>query len=176
MIRSFLFWFTADKKCRLINRNPNEPYLERYYLGTVRGVTFYLHRFVNKDADKETHDHPWSWAASVVLCGSYVEEIVTALCPDRGPVVKERIVSFFNWISATRFHRISTAKPETWTLFFHGKRVAHWGFLKYFPTYDSGRGEEKSFISYNGYPVHSNPEWWKTAPTARNIGREPYNP
>jgi len=113
MIRSFLFWFTADKKCRLINRNPNEPYLERYYLGTVRGVTFYLHRFVNKDADKETHDHPWSWAASVVLCGSYVEEIVTALCPDRGPVVKERIVSFFNWISATRFHRISTAKPET---------------------------------------------------------------
>ncbi len=72
MIRRALYRLTAGLRCRLISRD-GRPYLERYYLGRLGPVTAYLHRFVGRDGDEETHDHPWR-AISLVLAGSYREE------------------------------------------------------------------------------------------------------
>ena len=46
MIHKLLFKLTAGLRCKLIDRE-GAPYLERYYLGRLFGVTFYLHRFVS---------------------------------------------------------------------------------------------------------------------------------
>ena len=59
MIRRALFRYTARRPCRLIDIE-GRPYLERYYLGSLFGVTAYLHRFVGYDSDREVHDHPWT--------------------------------------------------------------------------------------------------------------------
>ena len=54
--------------------NDNGPYLERYYLFSFLGYTFYLHKFVNSDPDRGLHDHPWYKSFSIVLSGSYIEK------------------------------------------------------------------------------------------------------
>lgn len=43
MLRTALLKLSARLPCRLIKVN-GEPYLERYYVGRLLGVTFYLHR------------------------------------------------------------------------------------------------------------------------------------
>ena len=58
VVRRVLFNLSGRFPCRFINRNPEERYLERYYLGKCLGLTFYLHRFVSPDGDEEVHDHP----------------------------------------------------------------------------------------------------------------------
>ena len=106
-------------------RNGNGDYIDRFSLRaqsakTGGGWRVYLHRFHQSDA--ELHNHPWKWAFSIVLKGSYLEE-------RQGK--KTRLVRWFNFIRSTDFHRIAELSDgEVLTLFvagpLHGKG---WGFL-----------------------------------------------
>ena len=125
MIAKFLFNYTARLPCRLIR----ERYLERYHVGFLFGYRFYLHRFVGGDVEEMTHNHPFN-AFSLVLCGSYLEDVATGFtCPQK--VKSEcRRIRWFNRIYPHTLHRITETKKETWTLFIVGKPTLDgWGFL-----------------------------------------------
>src|SRR5688500_1614193 len=65
---------------RHILRAGNIPYLDRYSLraqgksGTNEWRA-YLHHFLSPD-DEGHHNHPFSWSFSIVLRGSYTEEVL----------------------------------------------------------------------------------------------------
>lgn len=181
LIDKLLYVLTARLPARLIKLDTG-PYLERYYVGTLFGVTFYLHRFVSSDTERHLHNHPWTWARALVLSGGYLEESVVDICPHAGPdgvITKKTRVRFWNTVNGNLFHRISEAKPGTWTLFFHGERqqvdTGHyltpkgWGFLE--RTYLVGVHDA---VVFRPFPSAST-EWWKTAEmkTGATIGRAP---
>ena len=178
IIHRILFNFTKRLPCRLIKVDEN-PYLERYYLGQLFGVTFYLHRFVSGDSERHTHNHPWTWARSIVLSGSYVEDFVTDFCAfaDGGFIAESRRVRFYNRINANYFHRIREAKPNTWTLFFHSKRamlnrngmasrLKGWGFL------ELDTSQRYPVLQFHQWPMRPY-AWWEFCETGENAGREP---
>lgn len=178
MLNRFLYWLTARLPCRLIQLDRG-PYLERYYLGRLLGVTFYLHRFVSSDSERHLHNHPWGWGGSLILCGSYIEERALDLCPAAGPagcLVKYRRRRFFNLVNGTTAHRIHDARPGTWSLFFHGPRVRYgqrlkgWGFFERVGV--DTHGSKIDATVFSPYPV-SHGDWWKDAKTGAEIGREP---
>lgn len=156
MIRSLLYRLTNRLPARIID-DGEKPYLERYYVGTVLGVRFYLHQFVGSDPARGLHDHPWPWAFSIILAGSYMEETRNGTKP----------VRWFNFLLGTSFHRVVLnerygRKLPVWTLFAHrAKRSKRWGFLKPFPM----DGYEKAQV----YLLHpqSTDRWWINAPTGR---------
>jgi hypothetical protein len=51
-----------------------EKYLSRFYFPRMFGFRPMLHLFHKADDDRHLHSHPWHWALSVLLCGSYDEE------------------------------------------------------------------------------------------------------
>ncbi len=181
MLSKLLYKLTANLPCRLIELDSG-PYLERYYLGQLFGVTFYLHRFVSNDSERHLHNHPWRWGRSIILSGSDLEERAVDLCPyasDSGCVTERKRVRWWNVVNANTVHQIHDAEPNTWTLFFHSERVMidlgmgkvfkGWGFLE-----RTGRGSLKS-----GYtifkPFHSaNNKWWLEASKGRDVGRVSY--
>ncbi len=122
-----LFAETAVRPMRFIRTNPERPYLERYFLAEADGQIAYLHRFVNGDGDRYIHDHPWDFAASLILTGGYTEfrrEGVAA--------AEEELIWLpgdINEIYGNTLHRIDSTQPETWTLFVHTAWVRDWGFL-----------------------------------------------
>lgn len=141
--------FLAVRKIMRINADTSQSaYLERYNILRTRHLTIYLHRFVDRDQDRELHDHPWHGLA-LVLSGSYQEQY---LLPGLG--VGERKVRFFNLINANSFHMISSARPETWTLFIHGRKIKKWGFLS---------GMQGDQANYRVMP-DSDQDWHKKAP------------
>lgn len=167
MINELLYRLSARLPCRLIH-----PYLERYYLGRLFSVTFYLHRFVSSDSERHLHNHPWGWGRSLVLSGSYSEESVVDLCPHAGRsgcVTRTTRVRWWNKVDGNWFHRISDVKPGTWTLFFHGKRVGvagrpkGWGFLE---------SVDSETTIFRPFPSGAS-RWWETADTGKHIGRAP---
>lgn len=175
-----LYRLTANTPARLIKLD-GRPYLERYYVGRLFGVTFYLHRFVSSDSERHLHNHPWGWGRALVLSGGYDEEVVTDLAPSAGPsgcAVTTRRVRFWNRVNGNHFHRIANAAPGTWTLFFHGRRVElpfeggpgyvskGWGFLE---RVEAGDGYATGFFPFKHSP--SGP-WWLDAPKGRDVGRE----
>lgn len=116
-------------------RNGAGDYIDRFSLRaqtdkTGGGWRVYVHRFHQGDA--ELHNHPWKWAFSIVLKGSYTERRADWLEADRSAwYCNERRVRWFNFIRAEDFHRISELHgKEVVTLFIagplHGKG---WGFL-----------------------------------------------
>lgn len=181
MINRLLYKLTAGLPVRLISLESG-PYLERYYLGEILGVTFYLHRFVSADSERHVHNHPWKWGGSVILVGGYTEERLVDLCPHWRDGYVTRFIKrrWFNVVNGNTFHRIHDAKPGTWTLFFHGSRellpalddenplMVHkgWGFLE---KHGSRRGDVTVFSDYPS--AHSN--WWETAPAGWKSGRAP---
>lgn len=123
--REVLFNDTASMPLRLIRANPARPYLERYFLAAEAGEFLYLHRFVNGDGDRHTHNHPWKIATSLILAGSYEE----ARREGDGPTSHHRwVAGDRNVITAQTKHRIAFTEPETWTLFCHSEWVSDWGF------------------------------------------------
>lgn len=174
----FLYNLTARLPCRLIAQEGGTPYLERYYLGQILGVTFYLHRFVGSDGDRHAHNHPWTWARALVLSGGYIEEAVTDLTTstDAGYMSELRTIRWWNKINGNHFHRIVGVEPGTWTLFFHSKRQTvqkgccrvpkGWGFL----------GVEQIGLRvvtlFHPYPS-ARPEWWTSAPRGNQSKRQP---
>lgn len=123
-----------------------QAYLDRYSL-RAQGPSgtnpwrVYLHQFHAPDGPGH-HNHPSAWSFSVVLWGSYTEEIMTGTSHNTvvghgiGPVVARRRVRWFNWISADRYHRIAELHPgpgtrNVWTVFVCGPLTGRgWGFWR----------------------------------------------
>ncbi|MGN6103684.1 MAG: hypothetical protein ACTHU0_01140, partial [Kofleriaceae bacterium] len=68
-----------DKRWAYTIETDGDPYLTRVLLPRIRipGVCDFrpmLHRFHRPDVDQHLHNHPWKWAVSLILSGSYVEE------------------------------------------------------------------------------------------------------
>jgi len=146
MMRNWLFKWSGRLRLRVI-QDAGVPYLERYYLGTWGGVRCYLHRFVNSDPDRGLHDHPWQWAASLVLTGHYWEE------REQG----RRTVRRFNWLRGSTFHRVllPAGVSEVWTLFVHhAEHSKSWGFRA------AGSSSVRSASGENRR------DWWHEAPRA----------
>jgi hypothetical protein len=97
-----------------------EPYMTRRVLLKTRWLSIYLHKFWRGDHDRCLHNHPWLFAASFVVRGSYTEQRLGK---------KPRLVRWFNWITAKDYHRIAELHGEVWSVFVGGPRKQDWGFL-----------------------------------------------
>ncbi len=157
MIRNLLYRLTDRMPCRIIS-DSDQPYLERYYVGSVLGWRFYLHQFVGSDPDRGVHDHPWRWAFAFLLAGHYLEQRRSGM----------RIVRWFNFITADTFHRVilHPYQPPVWTLFAHRIGDAKpWGFLTD-PDADGMQSfRQHRYAKEGGKPV----DWWLTAPTGKQV-------
>lgn len=116
----------ADELPHISIPRQEDPYLERYRAVDTRWFSVMLHRFRRSDADQELHNHPWSWAVSLVLSGGYSEERM-----HRSGAVYRRSVwpGRFNLIFSDTFHRVDLFGRDCWTLFVTGPRTQSWGFL-----------------------------------------------
>lgn len=112
-----------------IRGDDGSPKLHRYYLvGTGKTFGVFLHHFVGSDAPAQFHDHPWSWAVSLVLRGGYVEE--RRRREDRAATRRSLQPGRLNVLVPGVFHRVEVRGGEpAWTLFIHGPKVRKWGFL-----------------------------------------------
>jgi len=122
------------RKRIVMDRQSNEPYLERYYVFLRDRKWFpfnvFIHRFLKSDPD-DVHDHPWPYA-TLILKGGYYEwvpvfnsnnEKIAEMVHWRGP-------GHFRTCSATSYHRIELDPDvECWTLFMPGPQRREWGFL-----------------------------------------------
>jgi hypothetical protein len=138
---SLLSRLLPASRCRLVCAADGQPYLYRYYLlrGSPDGWQLLLHRFVSSDPSPELHDHPWSWAFSLMLAGQYLEErwrdeggAGAAELTGRSLPTRQRRVRT-GGVSRLRpgdYHRLVLPEgAEAWTLFLHGRRSRAWGFL-----------------------------------------------
>ena len=122
------------RKRIVMDRESNEPYLERYYLFLKDRDRFpfnvFLHKFLKGDPD-DVHDHPWPYA-TLILKGGYYEWLpqfdskgnkIAEMCVWRGP-------GSFRVCRANSYHRIELDPSVTaWTLFMPGPKKRDWGFL-----------------------------------------------
>jgi hypothetical protein len=164
----FLHWLTGFLPARIINDGQRD-YLERYYVTTIFGMRIYLHRFIGSDPDRGLHDHPWSWAFSLILAGFYYEQ--------RRDGIRRR--RWGNWLTGDSFHRVilpridgnygihlEDQEPEyqpCWTLFIHrAKKNKSWGFLR------DISAEDAHGLLWTPFASHE-PNWWLTAPTGKQL-------
>ena len=122
------------RKRIVMDRQSDEPYLERYYLFLKDRDRFpfnvFLHKFLKGDPD-DVHDHPWPYA-TLILKGRYYEWLpqfdskgnkIAEMCVWRGP-------GSFRICRANSYHRIELDPSVTaWTLFMPGPKKRDWGFL-----------------------------------------------
>ena len=135
MKQAFLNWLDRLGRKRIImDRQSNEPYLERYYVFLKDRKWFpfnvFLHKFLKGDPD-DVHDHPWPYA-TLILKGGYYEwvpvfnsnnEMIGQTRHWRGP-------GHFRICRATSYHRIELdPNVVAWTLFMPGPQTREWGFL-----------------------------------------------
>lgn len=118
----------------IMDRQSNEPLLERYYVFLKDRKWFpfniFVHKFLKSDPD-DVHDHPWPYA-TLILKGGYYEWIpqfdaqgkkFSEIAVWRGP-------GSFRVCGATSYHRIELDPcVECWTLFMPGPQKREWGFL-----------------------------------------------
>lgn len=125
------------RKRIVLDRQSNEPYLERYYIFIKDRKHFpfniFLHRFLKSDPD-DLHDHPWNYA-TLILKGGYWEVIPTDCGPIRfgdGSLNTKKVwrgPGHFRMCAADTFHRVELdPNVECWTLFMPGKQKREWGF------------------------------------------------
>jgi len=113
-----------DRHRIILDRESNEPYLERFYLFFKdRGdfpFNIFLHRFLKSDPD-DLHDHPWNYRTFILL-GGYWEYTEDGKFWRGAPT--------YRYADATHFHRLELDKETDycWTLFIPGKKVREWGF------------------------------------------------
>ena len=124
----------VGRKRIVMDRQNDEPYLERYYLFLKDRKRFpfnvFLHKFLKSDPD-DVHDHPWPYA-TLILKGGYYEwtpifdgdgKKIAETCVWRGP-------GHFRTCSADSYHRIELDPAITaWTMFMPGPQKREWGFL-----------------------------------------------
>jgi hypothetical protein len=138
LINMILYFITGFLPCRIISIN-KKSYLERYYLGGG----WFIHRFLSNDGDRHVHNHPWTWAMSFIICGSYLEKLYDKSIVNR---------KWFNLIRRDTYHQIVSIEPKTWTLFVHSKHRYHtWGFIG-----KNGYEDAKVLHGHGKYPRG----WW----------------
>lgn len=135
MLNRILFKMSSYMKCKIINGDEGQPYLERYMVarwGKNGEHTLFLHRFLDSDSDRGIHDHPWD-SRSFIVSGGYNECRMIQNSQGQEEVIIRRIRPLtFNKIGKHDYHRIiMREKTPAWTLFYHGPRQKHWGFLTY---------------------------------------------
>lgn len=115
-----------------------KPYLTRLFL-TPKILPFrvFLHYFHAGDQDRDLHNHPWNWAASLILTGGYVEERRGAPLGAPGKYAVEvnpRRPGTVNVLTSGSFHRADLflaadgSQRGAWTLFVRGRKIQGWGF------------------------------------------------
>ncbi len=163
LIHAIASWCVRRNRFRDIPHR-GKPYLERYAIsgwlpvgdgrensdGNRMLPSLYLHCFRDFDRDPAPHNHPWPWAISLILSGSYFEFRLGlgGRWFDRGS---------FNLISGDTFHRVTELVPEpgekgVWTLFLCGRKKTKrdqrsgWGFVegRYIPWRDREVGGVKT--------------------------------
>ena len=124
----------AGRKRIVMDRQENEPYLERYYLFLKDRKHFpfniFLHKFLKSDPD-DVHDHPWPYA-TLILKGGYYEW--TPNFNSQGAKIGEtrywRGPGHFRICSANSYHRVELKEgTDCWTMFMPGPQRREWGFL-----------------------------------------------
>ncbi len=109
-----------------------EPYITRVLLPRIPWLNMrpMLHHIHRADHERDLHNHPWTFAFSIVLRGSYDEE---RLCNHEHGCEKvtSRTVRWFNFIRGGDFHRITRLHGDVWTLFVTGPRTQSWGFREW---------------------------------------------
>lgn len=123
-----------------IRGKDGELYLTRYVLwgkaalgegGEEPAHSGFLHLIHRPDADRDLHDHPWQWGASLILSGGYTE-VRRGTWPS-GDLTCKHEKSYkhgdLNVLRRGDYHRIASVEPNTWTLFLCGRVVGDWGFL-----------------------------------------------
>ena len=123
------------RKRIVMDRQNDEPYLERYYLFLKDRKHFpfnvFLHKFLKSDPD-DVHDHPWPYS-TLILRGGYWEWVPQFNAEGKriGEIAHWRRPGHFRICSATSFHRIELdPSVECWTLFMPGPQRREWGFLQ----------------------------------------------
>jgi hypothetical protein len=118
----------------IMDRQDNEPYLERYYLFLKDRKQFpfnvFLHKFLKGDPD-DVHDHPWPYC-TFILAGGYYEWVPQFDAQGRKTceVRHWRGPGHFRYCSANSYHRIELKPGVTaWTLFMPGPQRQDWGFM-----------------------------------------------
>lgn len=123
-----------DRKRIVMDRQDNEPYLERYYLFLKDRKKFpfniFLHHFLKGDPD-DVHDHPWNYCTLVVK-GGYWEWLPQF--NSKGQKIGElsvwRGVGHMRYCRAESYHRIELdPNTDCWTIFMPMKQRKEWGFL-----------------------------------------------
>ncbi len=118
----------------VLDRQSNEPYLERYYVFLKDRKWFpfnvFIHKFLKSDPD-DVHDHPWPYA-TLILKGGYYEWIPQF--NSKGEKIGEQQVwrgpGSFRVCRSTSYHRIELKPGVTaWTMFMPGPQIRDWGFL-----------------------------------------------
>jgi hypothetical protein len=135
MMKWFLNFLERMGRRRIVmDRQSDEPYLERYYLFLKDREDFpfnvFLHKFLKGDPD-DVHDHPWPYA-TLILRGGYYEW--TPEFDSEGKKISEtrhwRGPGHFRICSPNSYHRIELKADVTaWTLFMPGPKRRDWGFL-----------------------------------------------
>ena len=132
-----LFLNTLERLGRkriVMDRQENEPYLERYYVFLKDRKYFpfnvFIHKFLKSDPD-DVHDHPWPYA-TIILKGGYYEWIPEF--NSAGEKIGEKRMwrgpGHFRVCSATSYHRIELCEGvDCWTMFMPGPQRREWGFL-----------------------------------------------
>jgi len=122
------------RKRVVMDRQNNEPYLERYYIFLKDRKWFpfnvFIHKFLKSDPD-DVHDHPWPYA-TLILKGGYYEWIPQFNADGKMTceVAKWRGAGSFRTCGATSYHRIELDPNVTcYTLFMPGPHKREWGFL-----------------------------------------------
>ena len=113
------------RKRIVMDREANEPYLERYYLFLKERNWFpfniFLHKFLKGDPD-DLHDHPWPYF-TLILRGGYWEHTPAGRF--------WRAPGHFRVCSPRSLHRIELEPGvATWTLFVPGPKMREWGFVR----------------------------------------------
>lgn len=122
------------RKRIVMDRQDNEPYLERYYLFLKDRKRFpfniFLHHFLKGDPD-DVHDHPWPYA-TLVIKGGYWEwkPVFDSEGKKCGEVSVWRAPGHFRICKAESYHRIELDPTvDCWTIFMPGPQKKEWGFL-----------------------------------------------
>lgn len=139
-------------------RQHGKLYLRRWRILSTKWFGIYLHCFHAPDDDRDLHNHPWSWAASLILAGWYIESVgvpgpskvcrLTSRYYEVRSTLrrKEKIwyTGSFRFFRGSTYHAVSDIKApgKVWTLFIHGPMVREWGF------FDSDTGKHISWKAY----------------------------
>jgi hypothetical protein len=139
----------------ITDRDGKVPYLIRYYLFLKERKRFpfniTLHKVLVSD-EPTLHDHPWGYA-TFILKGGYWEHI--PIISKEGAVVGSTRVwrgpGHFRKRSADDLHWLELEKDADgneipcWSLFFMGRKVKEWGFMRFVQVKDVKKIHEAGY-------------------------------